>query len=112
MATEILLADCQLERLADLLAERLANSAHGELIDAAELAKRIGRSREFVYDHAAALGAVRLGAGARPRIMFRWPHVLDLVVADCKPRVPPQKPSARKSKRTRDVELLPIAGKR
>lgn len=71
------LSDDQLVRLADLIADRLAERAAGELIDAAELARRIGRSREFVYDHAAVLGAVRLGDGERPRLAFRWPQVLE-----------------------------------
>src|SRR3954464_11502387 len=40
------------------------------LVDAAELARRHGVSRSFVYDHAEELGAIRLGSGARARLRF------------------------------------------
>lgn len=40
------------------------------LIDAAEVARRLGRSRGWVYEHTDELGAVRLGDGARPRLAF------------------------------------------
>jgi hypothetical protein len=32
--------------------------------------KRLGRSRDWVYRHAEALGAVRTGEGVRPRLRF------------------------------------------
>jgi hypothetical protein len=79
--------DHPLERLADLLAglvaERLAplltsgTPAHQEgLVDAHEIARRTGRSRWWVYEHAGELGAVRLGSGSRPRLGF-WPSRAD-----------------------------------
>jgi hypothetical protein len=40
------------------------------LIDAVELARRLGRSRDFVYDHADELGAIRYGTGPRSRLLF------------------------------------------
>ena len=50
----IRLDDDQLERLADLVAQRLghATSARGPLVDARELARLLGVSRSTVYDHA------------------------------------------------------------
>jgi hypothetical protein len=42
----------------------------GELIDAAELARRLGVDRSWVYTHAIELGAVKLGRGPRPRLRF------------------------------------------
>jgi hypothetical protein len=108
------LTDEQLEQLADLIADRLAERQAGELIDAAELAKRIGRSREFVYANQAALGAVRLGDGERPRLAFRWPHALDGLEAAERQRkatTPGRTTSrARKQRDTAGVELLPIRG--
>ncbi len=71
------LAPEQLELLADLIADRLAARQAGELIDAAELARRLGWSRDRVYANAGQLGAVRLGEGDRPRLAFRWPNVLE-----------------------------------
>lgn len=40
------------------------------LIDASEMARRLGRSRDFVYDHADELGAIRYGDGPRSRLLF------------------------------------------
>jgi len=41
-----------------------------ELVDAAELARRLGIERSWVYSHAIELGAVKLGSGAKPRLRF------------------------------------------
>lgn len=41
-----------------------------ELVDAAELARRFGIERSWVYSHAIELGAVKLGNGAKPRLRF------------------------------------------
>lgn len=105
--------DDQLVELATLIADRLAERAAGELIDAGELAKRIGRTREFVYDHSAAFGAVRLGDGHRPRLWFRWPHALDRL-AELEERPKRKAPRATATNRPRrersqsKVELLPV----
>lgn len=68
----IRLEDDQLERLADLVAQRLGRttSARGPLVDAGELARLLGVSRSVVYDHARELGAIRIGAGERGRLRF------------------------------------------
>lgn len=109
----------QLERLADLIADRLAARAAGELIDAAELAQRIDRSREWVYSNAAALGVVRLGDGVRPRLAFRWPHALDALTSrsrdmrsqTARSPVAAGVPTRRRGQRLgTSVDLLPIGG--
>jgi hypothetical protein len=41
-----------------------------ELVDAAELARRFGIERSWVYSHAIELGAVKLGEGPKPRLRF------------------------------------------
>ena len=72
------MTDAELGLLADLLAERVAEKLRSvpvaqELLDAAQVAERFGVSRSFVYEHAAELGAIRLGApgeGRRPRLRF------------------------------------------
>jgi hypothetical protein len=70
------LPDDQLERLADLIAERLSARpadpppADCGLVSASVLAERLGCSRAYVYEHADALGAVRLGDGSRGRLRF------------------------------------------
>lgn len=40
------------------------------LIDASALAVELGVSRAFVYEHAAELGAMRLGSGPKARLRF------------------------------------------
>jgi hypothetical protein len=104
----VTLSPQQLEELAGLIADQLAARQAGELIDASELAKRLGRSRDFVYENATALGALRLGDGPRPRLMFPWPlREVDEQAAAIErgataaPRTPRQQAS---------VGLLPIKG--
>lgn len=41
-----------------------------ELVNAAELARRFGIERSWVYSHAIELGAVKLGDGPKPRLRF------------------------------------------
>ena len=48
-----------------------ASAARGaQLVDAAEVARRFGVDRGWVYAHADELGAVRLGTSRRPRLRF------------------------------------------
>lgn len=99
----------QLAELADLITERLATRAGGEMIDAAELARRLGRSRDYVYDNADSLGVIRIGSGARPRLMFKWP--LDLEQAPKRKRLRATTTGRpRRQRTTGTVELLPIRG--
>jgi hypothetical protein len=86
-----------------------------ELVDAAELARRLGIERSWVYSHAIELGAVKLGGGAKPRLRFD-PEVAARVLR----RVgegPAADPPARSSKRAGQPrvsrgrgEPLPIRG--
>ncbi len=55
-------------RVVELLEKRGLQSR--ELVDAAELARRLGIERSWVYSHAIELGAVKLGDGAKPRLRF------------------------------------------
>jgi hypothetical protein len=67
-----------IERIAvavvELLEQRqLVRTAEPELVSAAEVARRVGRGRDWVYQHAAELGVVHLGEpgeGKRPRLGF------------------------------------------
>ncbi len=64
------------DELIERLGERLRDSGPGTgpstpaLIDPAEAARRLGRTRRWIYEHADELGAIRLGTGPRPRLMF------------------------------------------
>jgi hypothetical protein len=86
-----------------------------ELIDAAELARRFGIERAWVYSHAIELGAVKLGDGAKPRLRFD-PEVAARVlrrVGDGSAADPPAR-SGKRSGQPREsegqAELLPIRG--
>ena len=110
------------DRLADLVADRLADrllevSAFGQVtqtdsegrIDAAEVARRYGVTRHFVYEHADELGAVRLGDGPRARLRFDPATVADALAPRPAPVTDPHRKPRRQSD-ARDVELLPIRG--
>jgi hypothetical protein len=59
-------AEAVAQRVLELVDERQAS----ELVDAAELARALGVDREWVYEHSNQLGAIRFGAGPRPRLRF------------------------------------------
>ena len=65
-----------IETIARRVVEALRHEAPAriELVDAAELARRLGIERSWVYTHAIELGAIRLGDGRRPRLRFD-PHL-------------------------------------
>lgn len=113
--------DHPLERLADLLADRVAerlapllsSSTPGQsegLVDAHEIARRMGRSRWWVYEHAGELGAVRLGAGPRARLGFSPARAEAYLKAAADLRAPLPPPPRAVPKRRRStrppVELL------
>ncbi len=81
--SETILTDGQLERLADMLAERLEAArapaerapASKDTLTAAQVAERLSVSARWVYDHASELHAIRLGDGPRARLRFRLESV-------------------------------------
>lgn len=87
-----------------------------ELVDAAELARRLGIERSWVYSHAIELGAVKLGSGAKPRLRFD-PEVAARALrkVDEGPAADPPTRSGERAGQPRGsegpVELLPIWGR-
>ncbi len=84
---------------------------HPQLVDAAALAQMLGVTRGWVYEHATELGAIRLGAGARPRLRFdprRVGEALEDGLAPGPPRH--RRHRVRRTHGANAVELLPIAG--
>jgi hypothetical protein len=61
-----------LERLADLVADRMAERAAlpPALVDVDTVARYLGVERSYVYEHAVELGARRLGTGPKARLRF------------------------------------------
>jgi hypothetical protein len=117
--------DDALDRLADLLAERLAVRLRGlaptraePLVDAAEIARLHGKTRCWVYEHAGELGAVRLGSGPRPRLGFSPVRVAAALakVHEPDPVTLPQIAKPRRGRRRRTdrtpsgAELLRVGG--
>jgi hypothetical protein len=87
-----------------------------ELVDAAELARRFGIERSWIYTHAIELGAVKLGNGTKPRLRFD-PEVAARVLrkVDGKPVADPPARSGKRAgqpprRAVSDVRLLPIRG--
>ncbi|MDP9416493.1 MAG: hypothetical protein M3P48_01320 [Actinomycetota bacterium] len=115
--------------MADRLAAKLAGGPGGpiapppRLVDAAEVARRFGLRREWVYEHADRLGAVRLGDGPRPRLRFKVERVEQALAARASrepnrsspsPDAPaPTDLAARRRRRPRpsSAHLLPIRGR-
>lgn len=109
------------ELVADRLADRLASHFLDDqpLLDAAGVARRLGRSREWVYRHAAEMGAVHLGDGERPRLGFEPRKVAEYLDA-CKSSRRTRESSNRATTRKagaaptpvngQGVDLLPIRG--
>lgn len=99
------LSDADIEAVAARVADLLRPvQASGELIDATEIARRFGVSRDFIYDHADDLGAVRLGNGPKARLRFDPAKVGRAL------RKPPEQATSQpRRRRTRSSSsLLPI----
>jgi len=62
------------------------------LVDPATLALELGVSRDWVYEHSAELGALRLGNGPKPRLRFDPVAVRDALSPKSgdEPAVPPR----------------------
>lgn len=99
-------------RVVELLAAEARSGRDGDLIDAAELARRFGMDRAWVYSHATELGAVRLGSGPNARIRFDPKRAEQALrpVGDPPPAQPPRRPAARRRSRRSRVPLLPVRG--
>jgi hypothetical protein len=67
-----------------------------ELVNAAKLAELLGVSRDYVYDHAEELGAIRLSGRDRARLRFH-PDTAQSSACRCLPAPAPveQRPSTR-----------------
>lgn len=104
------------EAVAVRVAELLRGEAVGpELVDAAEIARRFNVSRDFIYEHASELGAIRLGEtgeGKKPRLRFDPAIVADRLLPRPHPLTDPTlRPIKPKRRRTAPAELLPIRGR-
>jgi hypothetical protein len=105
-------------RVVELLLEGPPTSPTDTLIDAAEVARRFGVDRGWVYQHADELGAVRLGDGPRPRLRFQAEAVKATVTArtNGKRSRAADRPQRRRKSKNRPLAtasgcpLLPVRG--
>ena len=100
------LADVIVVRVVEVLRQErsLQTSRPAVWLDAQEVARQLGVSREWVYEHANELGAMRIGGGPRPRLRFRADGL------DRSAREPDCRPERRKPSRSsrRTDGLIPI----
>jgi hypothetical protein len=121
MSAPARLHPADLETLADLVADRLAERLGASpgpadaLLTAAQVARRFGVTAEWVRDHAGELGAVRLGDGPRPRLRFALEDVTRALqpTTTLESDSPADGASTRRHRRRArgegaNVELLPI----
>jgi hypothetical protein len=107
--------DAIARRVIELLQGKAATASE-ELVDAAELARRLGVDRSWVYTHAIELRAVKLGQGPRPRLRFDPRLAAERIRKsapgqDTKKARPTQRRRAPHSPReTGGPSLLPIKG--
>lgn len=109
MTAPVQLAPESIEAIAQRVAELVREPESIQFIDAEEVARRFGVSRDWVYEHAEELGAVRLGDGSRPRMRFDVHKVSEWFGSSRSSREP-QGENRSAVRRGRDVELLPIKG--
>lgn len=110
---------CDVDGLARMVAEHVVEllgqpRAAEALLDADEVARRLGVERDWVYRNASELGARRLGTGERARLRFVWTDVLAGVPsvrsrgsASPEPRT---QPAVRRRRRPSSARLVPIRG--
>lgn len=107
------------ERIAQRVVELLRDDQ--PLLAATDVARRLGRSRRWVYSNGAILGAIPLGDGDRPRLGFEPAKVAEYLSAcetsrrTAEPAKRSPAPTRRRSptpKRQGDGGLLPIRGRK
>ena len=103
------LSDAIVERVVEAIrAEGLIPQRHASMswLDAKAVAELLGVDRDWVYEHAAELGASRIGSGPRPRLRFP-PDILERQGG----RRPSPEPADRPPKpRPKTSGLIPIRG--
>ena len=101
--------DAVATRVIEMLRAEPETETGGTLVDASAVATRFGVSRAYVYEHSAALGAIKLGDGDKARLRFDLAIVAERLGAQ-KPA--PAKPAPRRRNPSAGIALLPIRGGR
>lgn len=111
MIAAVSLDDASVNAIAERVAELLRGEPiGGDLVDATEVARRFSVSRDYVYEHADELGAVRLGDGSRARLRFDPVTVRKRLTHTTVQTYEPQ-PDNRSPVRCKgSIDLLPVKG--
>jgi hypothetical protein len=107
------------QRVTQLLHERRehepADPRPARLLDATQLARHLGVTRAWVYEHAHQLGAIRLGTGTKARLRFDLDTATKALrelqrTPPTSARRPPdgEAPRRGRRRRTSTVPLLPV----
>src|SRR4051812_5178218 len=94
-------------RVAELLQESPAR-ATPRLVSAAEIARRFDVTRQWVYENADRLGAIRLGRGARPRLRFDLQRVANALDAADERGSPRHRRSPNDGGLIEPADLIPL----
>jgi hypothetical protein len=99
------------QRVVELLDRRHDQLRRARLASASEIAAEFGVSRDWVYAHASALAAVRLGTGPKARLRFDRGQVRKCLKSHGRdgPGDPPVTPGRGGES---SVDLLPVYGAR
>lgn len=109
MSAAVHLDDASVNAVAERVVQLLrSESIGGELIDAAEVARRFSLSRDYVYEHAADLGAVRIGSGPKARLRFDPSKVTQVLGGSSGGWAQHKRESVRPVRSGHGVTLLPI----
>jgi hypothetical protein len=110
-APVVQLDDASVEAVARRVVELLSRESGSEdWIDAAEVARRFSLSRDYVYEHADDLGAMRIGPGPKARLRFDPVKVTKALGGSSGREPRPKREAVRSVRRERGVTLLPIRG--
>ncbi len=103
------------EAIGRAVARHLAGTEAAGLLTAAELARRLGVSRDTIYRRADELGAIRVGGGRRPRLRFAPDTPRPAGEGSVAAQTPAQSAKSRGRPRPpngHNSELLPIGPRR
>jgi hypothetical protein len=103
------LSDDQLDRLAELVALKVAamGARTPQMLTVEDVAKRYRVSRDWVYDNAARLGAIKLGPTARARLRFD-PERIDAAMQHLDQALPAPAKAAKSKPAKRSRRLHPV----
>lgn len=111
MTATVHLDDASVNAIAERVAELLRGESGGPvLIDAAEVARRFSLSRDYVYEHANDLDAVRLGSGPKARLRFDPNKVAKALGGSSRQEPRPKREAVRSVRSERRAALLPVRG--